>query len=152
MRLVEILLQQQKADSGEINKIGDFTLIEHGQPSMLDNRLEKLDGNTPQYSVTAELSGLISLDEVQLQHMCLVCDYICTCRLREKYGRFRPWHCLLPRKCEGWQIFWWHYAQQSVLSYVRRKLKKTSWRYFGDRFSSFLSPPLDYDNFRHYLI
>ncbi|KAL9329387.1 hypothetical protein ACSQ67_004390 [Phaseolus vulgaris] len=101
--------------------------------TLSDNRLQKLDGSAPQYSVTAELSGLvISLDEVQLQHMCLVWDYICTCRLREKYGRFRPWHCLLPRKCEGWQIFWWHYAQQSVLSDVRRKLKKTSWRYFGD--------------------
>ncbi|BAT73681.1 hypothetical protein VIGAN_01119500 [Vigna angularis var. angularis] len=108
----------------------DATLI------LSDNRLQKLDGNTPQYSVTAELSGLvISLDEVQLQHMCLVWDYICTCRLREKYGRFRPWHCLLPRKCAGWQIFWWHYAQQSVLYDVRRKLKKTSWRYFGDRLS-----------------
>ncbi|KAK8472891.1 hypothetical protein PHAVU_002G234304 [Phaseolus vulgaris] len=104
--------------------------------TLSDNRLQKLDGSAPQYSVTAELSGLvISLDEVQLQHMCLVWDYICTCRLREKYGRFRPWHCLLPRKCEGWQIFWWHYAQQSVLSDVRRKLKKTSWRYFGDRLS-----------------
>lgn len=109
----------------------DVTLI------LSDNRLQKLDDNTPQYSVTAELSGLvISLDEVQLQHMCLVWDYICTCRLREKYGRFRPWHCLLPRKCEGWQIFWWHYAQESVLSDVRRKLKKTSWRYLGDRFLS----------------
>ncbi|KAG4977288.1 hypothetical protein JHK84_036989 [Glycine max] len=108
----------------------DVTLI------LSDNRLQKLDDNTPQYSVTAELSGLvISLDEVQLQHMCLVWDYICTCRLREKYGRFRPWHCLLPRKCEGWQIFWWHYAQESVLSDVRRKLKKTSWRYLGDRLS-----------------
>ncbi|KAK7315042.1 hypothetical protein VNO77_33574 [Canavalia gladiata] len=101
-----------------------------------DNRSQKLDDNAPQYSITAELSGLvISLDEVQLQHMFLVWDYICTCRLREKFGRFRPWHCLLPRKCEGWQIIWWHYAQESVLSDVRRKLKKTSWRYLGDRLS-----------------
>nr|KYP76317.1 Putative vacuolar protein sorting-associated protein 13A [Cajanus cajan] len=82
-----------------------------------DNRLQKLDDDGPQYSVTAELSGLvISIDEVQLQHMFLVWDYICACRLREKYGRFRPWHCLLPRKCQGWQLFWWHYAQDSVLS------------------------------------
>ncbi|XP_027357140.1 uncharacterized protein LOC113866515 [Abrus precatorius] len=108
----------------------DITLI------LSDNRSQKLDDNAPQYSITAELSGLvISLDEVQLQHMFLVWDYICTCRLREKYGRFRPWHCLLPRKCEGWQIIWWHYAQESVLSDVRRKLKKTSWRFLGDRLS-----------------
>ncbi|TKY59210.1 putative vacuolar protein sorting-associated protein 13A [Spatholobus suberectus] len=108
----------------------DVTLI------LSDNRLQNLDDSAPQYSVTAELSGLvISLDEVQLQHMFLVWDYICTCRLREKYGRFRPWNCLLPRKCEGWQIYWWHYAQESVLSDVRKKLKKTSWRYLGDRLS-----------------
>ncbi|KAK7279741.1 hypothetical protein RJT34_24798 [Clitoria ternatea] len=106
----------------------DVTLI------LSDNRSQKLDDNAPQYSVTAESSGVvISLDEVQLQHMLLVWDYICICRLREKYGRFRPWHCPLPRKCEGWQIYWWHYAQESVLADVRRKLKKSSWRYLGDR-------------------
>lgn len=106
----------------------DVTLI------LSANRSQKVDDNAPQYSLTAELSDLvISLDEVQLQQMFLVWDYVCTCRLREKYGRFRPWHCPLPRKCEGWQIFWWHYAQESVLSDVRKKLKKTSWRYLGDR-------------------
>ncbi|KAF1899682.1 hypothetical protein Lal_00019812 [Lupinus albus] len=100
------------------------------------NRSQKLDDNTPQYSITAELTGLvISFDEAQLQQMFIVWDYVCTCRLREKYGRFRPWHCPLPRKFEGWQILWWHYAQESVLSDVRKKLKKTSWRYLGVRLS-----------------
>jgi hypothetical protein len=50
-----------------------------------------------------------------------------------RYGRFRPWHCPLARKYDGWQITWWHYAQEAVLSDVRKKLKKTSWKYFGDR-------------------
>ncbi|CAJ2666738.1 unnamed protein product [Trifolium pratense] len=100
------------------------------------NKSQKLDENAPQYSVIVELSGLvISLDEVQLQQMFLVWDYVCTCRLRERYGRFRPWHCPLPQKYEGWQITWWHYAQEAVLSDVRKKLKKTSWKYFGDRLS-----------------
>ncbi|XP_058779187.1 uncharacterized protein LOC131653133 isoform X2 [Vicia villosa] len=67
--------------------------------------------------------------------MFIVWDYVCTCRLREKYGRFRPWHCPLPTKNKGWQITWWHYAQEAVLSDVRKKLKKTSWKYFGDRLS-----------------
>ncbi|KAK7274520.1 hypothetical protein RIF29_15613 [Crotalaria pallida] len=100
------------------------------------NRSQKLDDNTPQYSVKAELSGLvISIDEAQLRQIFLVWDYVCSCRLREKYGRFRPWHCPLPRKLKGWQICWWHYAQESVLSDVCKKLKKTSWRYLGDRLS-----------------
>lgn len=100
------------------------------------NRSQRLDDNAPQYSVTGELSGLvISLDEAQLQQMFLVWDYVYTCRLREKYGRFRPWHCPLPRKFEGWQILWWHYAQESVLLDVRKKLKRTSWRYLGERLS-----------------
>ncbi|XP_061363844.1 uncharacterized protein LOC133307357 isoform X2 [Gastrolobium bilobum] len=108
----------------------DVTLI------LSANKSQKLDDTAPQYSVTAELSGLvISLDEAQLQQMFLVWDYVCTCRLREKYGCFRPWHCPTSRKFDRWQIFWWHYAQESVLSDVRKKLKKTSWRYLGDRLS-----------------
>lgn len=108
----------------------DVTLI------LSANRSQKPDDNAAQYSVTAELSGLvISLDEVQLQQMFLVWDYVCTCRLREKYGRFRPWHCPLLAKCEGWQILWWRYAKDSILSDIRKKLKKTSWKYFGYRLS-----------------
>ncbi|XLS59714.1 hypothetical protein HN51_009469 [Arachis hypogaea] len=100
------------------------------------NRSHRPDDDAPQYSVSAEMSGLVvSLDECQLQQMFIVWDYVCICRLREKYGRFRPWHCPLPRKSKGWQIFWWHYAQESVLSDVRKKQKKTSWRYLGDRLS-----------------
>ncbi|KAK4267115.1 hypothetical protein QN277_023943 [Acacia crassicarpa] len=100
----------------------------------LANRSEKLDESAPQYSVTADLTGLaVSLDEAQLQQMFLVWDYVCTCRLRERYGRYRPWHSPLSRKLQGWPLLWWRYAQESVLSDVRKKLKKTSWRYFGER-------------------
>lgn len=98
------------------------------------NRSEKLDDSAPQYSVTAELTGLVvSLDEAQLQQMFLVWDYVCTCRLRERYGRYRPWHSPLSKKLQGWPLLWWRYAQESVLSDVRKKLKKTSWRYLGER-------------------
>ncbi|KAF7824639.1 putative vacuolar protein sorting-associated protein 13A isoform A [Senna tora] len=100
------------------------------------NRSEKLDDNAPQYSVNAELTGLvISLDEAQIRQIFFVWDYMCTCRLRERYGRYRPWHSPLQRKLEGWPLLWWHYAQESVLSDVRKKLKKTSWRYLGERLS-----------------
>jgi len=101
-----------------------FLLKLHLQFLSQANRSQKLDDNAAQYSVTAELSGLvgipfsffaslssyyclfysydvlpklfmyhsnivstyqvISLDEVQLQQMFLVWDYVCTCRLREK--------------------------------------------------------------------
>ncbi|KAG7973516.1 hypothetical protein I3843_06G000300, partial [Carya illinoinensis] len=75
----------------------------------------------------------ISLNEVQLQQILVLWDYLGTCRLREKYGRYRPWCSPLSKKLEGWQILWWHYAQESVLSDIRKKLKKTSWRYLGQR-------------------
>jgi hypothetical protein len=103
---------------------------------LLVNRSGKLDNNAPQYSMTAELTGLvISLNEVQLLQILVLWDYLGTCHLREKYGRYRPWCSPLSRKLKGWQILWWRYAQESVLSDVRRKLKKTSWRYFGQRLS-----------------
>uniref|UniRef100_A0A0A0LXR7 Uncharacterized protein n=1 Tax=Cucumis sativus TaxID=3659 RepID=A0A0A0LXR7_CUCSA len=50
-----------------------------------------------------------------------------------RYGRFRPWCFPLSRKVKGWQMLWWHYAQQSVLLDVRKRLKKCSWRYLGQR-------------------
>ncbi|KAF3943895.1 hypothetical protein CMV_029587, partial [Castanea mollissima] len=104
--------------------------------SLLVNRSGKLDNNAPQYSMTAELTGLvISLNEVQLQQILVLWDYLGTCHLRERYGRYRPWCSPLSRKLHGWQILWWHYAQESVLSDVRNKLKKTSWRYLGQRLS-----------------
>lgn len=50
-----------------------------------------------------------------------------------RYGRYRPWNSPLAKKLKGWQYVWWHYAQESVLSDVHKKLKKTSWRYLGQR-------------------
>ncbi|KAF3432303.1 hypothetical protein FNV43_RR27043 [Rhamnella rubrinervis] len=104
--------------------------------SLLVNRSGELDSNNPQYSINAELTGLkMSLDEVQLQQVLVLWDYLCTSQLREKYGRYRPWSSPLSKKMKGWKLLWWHYAQESVLSDVRKKLKKTSWRYLGQRLS-----------------
>ncbi|KAJ7978120.1 putative Vacuolar protein sorting-associated protein [Quillaja saponaria] len=101
---------------------------------LLANRSGKLGEYAPQYSITAELTGLVlSLDEAQLHQLLFLWDYLCTSQLREKYGRYRPWCSSLSRKHVGWQILWWHYAQEAVLSDVRKKLRKTSWKYLGER-------------------
>ncbi|XP_021627253.1 uncharacterized protein LOC110625875 isoform X2 [Manihot esculenta] len=105
--------------------------------SLVVNRAGRLDSDLAQYSINAEITGLvISLNEVQLQQILILSDCITISRLREKYGRYRPWGHSLARKHNGWQLRWWHYAQESVLSDVRGKLKKTSWRYFGQRVDS----------------
>ncbi|KAK9079002.1 hypothetical protein SSX86_000671 [Deinandra increscens subsp. villosa] len=102
--------------------------------SLSVNRSGRLENNAAQYSIDVELSSLVlSLNEDQLQQILYLYDYLCTCRLREKYGRFRPWESPLSERPMGWQIKWWHYAQQSVLSDVRKRLKKTSWKYLGER-------------------
>ncbi|XP_057532669.1 uncharacterized protein LOC130810577 isoform X2 [Amaranthus tricolor] len=94
----------------------------------------KLELDAPQYSVTAELPKLVmSINPAQLWHILKFADNISTCQLREKYGRYRPWNSPLAKKLKGWQYVWWHYAQESVLSDVHKKLKKTSWRYLGQR-------------------
>ncbi|XP_062008854.1 uncharacterized protein LOC133725578 isoform X1 [Rosa rugosa] len=105
--------------------------------SLSVNRSGELDSKIPQYSITAEITDLVmSLDEVQLQQILFLWDYFCTCELRNKYGRYRPWSSPLSKKVKGWQMLWWHYAQESILSDVRKRLKKTSWRHFGQRLSS----------------
>ncbi|XWS30007.1 hypothetical protein CRYUN_Cryun24cG0081100 [Craigia yunnanensis] len=104
--------------------------------SLLVNRSGKLN-DLPQYSISAKITCLVvSLKEIQLQQILILSDYLCTSQLREKYGRYRPWSCPLSRKEDGWQRLWWHYAQESILSDVREKLKKTSWRYLGQRLSN----------------
>nr|XP_011467498.1 PREDICTED: uncharacterized protein LOC101298156 [Fragaria vesca subsp. vesca] len=105
--------------------------------SLLVNRSGELGSKIPQYSVTAEITDLVmSIDEVQLQQILFLWDYFCTCELRNTYGRYRPWSSPLSKKVKGWQMLWWHYAQESILSDVRKRLKKTSWRHFGQRLSS----------------
>ncbi|CAI9097127.1 OLC1v1033463C2 [Oldenlandia corymbosa var. corymbosa] len=102
--------------------------------SLSVNRSGKLANDAPQYYVNVEFDNLVaSLDEVQMQKILILCDYLPTCRLREMYGRYRPWWSPLPKKLKGWQIAWWHYAQKSVLADVRKRLKRTSWKYFGER-------------------
>ncbi|XP_071697656.1 intermembrane lipid transfer protein VPS13 [Rutidosis leptorrhynchoides] len=98
------------------------------------NRSGQLENNAAQYSIDVELSGLeLSLNEDQLQQILYLSDYLCTCRLREKYGRYRPRGSPLSERPVGWQIQWWHYAQQSVLADVQKRLKRTSWRYLGEQ-------------------
>ncbi|ONI15169.1 hypothetical protein PRUPE_3G028500 [Prunus persica] len=105
--------------------------------SLSVNRSGQLDNNNPQYSINAEITGLVmSLNEVQLQQILILWDYLCTSELRNKYWRYRPWCSLLSKKMKGWQILWWRYAQESILSDVRKRLRKSSWRYFGQRLSS----------------
>ncbi|KAJ4705606.1 Vacuolar protein sorting-associated protein like [Melia azedarach] len=102
--------------------------------SLLVNRSGRLDNDLPQCSINAELTKLVlSVDEVQLQQIFILLDYLDTSQLREKYGRYRPRYSPLSKKPDGWQKLWWQYAQQSVLSDVRKKLKKTSWKYLGQR-------------------
>ncbi|KAG8380914.1 hypothetical protein BUALT_Bualt06G0066200 [Buddleja alternifolia] len=105
--------------------------------SLSVNRSGRLLNDVPQYTIVVELSSVAtSMDEVQLQQILSLCDYMSLCRLREKYGRYRPWWSPLSKRLKGWKKAWWHYAQESVLSDVRRRLRKTSWKYFGERLSS----------------
>ncbi|XP_044509521.1 uncharacterized protein LOC123228248 isoform X4 [Mangifera indica] len=121
------------AEGDEHNKFDHILKPLDVSISLTVNRSGKLD-NEPQYSINAEIARLVlSLDEVQLQQIFSLLDYLCTSRLREKYGRYRPRFSPLSRKPDGWQKLWWQYAQQSILSDVRKKLKKTSWRYLGQR-------------------
>uniref|UniRef100_A0A803PHY5 Vacuolar protein sorting-associated protein n=1 Tax=Cannabis sativa TaxID=3483 RepID=A0A803PHY5_CANSA len=104
--------------------------------SILVNKPGELYNNNLLHSINAEITSLeITLNEVQLQQILFLWDYISTSQLRKKYGRYRPCGNLLSTRPEGWQILWWHYAQESVLSDVRKRLKRTSWRYFGQRLS-----------------
>ncbi|KAL5806155.1 hypothetical protein ACOSQ4_028888 [Xanthoceras sorbifolium] len=121
---------------GEGNKFDHILKPFNVSVSLMINRSGKLDDDLPQYSIDTELTRLVlSLDEVQLQEIFILLDYLSTSRLREKYGRYRPRYSPLSKKPDGWQKLWWQYAQQSVLSDVRKKLKKTSWRYLGLRLS-----------------
>lgn len=104
--------------------------------SLKVNRSGRLENDAPQYSITADLTSLVvSVDETQLQQLLTLWDYLCIYQVREKYGRYRPWFSPLSRKLKGWQKVWWHYAQEAVHSDVRKKLRKTSWRYLGQRLS-----------------
>ncbi|XP_012848280.1 PREDICTED: putative vacuolar protein sorting-associated protein 13B [Erythranthe guttata] len=105
--------------------------------SLSVNRSGKLLNDAPQYNMDVELARVTTLmDEVQLQQILSLCDYMSLSRLREKYGRYRPWWSPIGKRMKGWQKLWWHYAQKSVLSDVRRSLRKTSWKYLGERLNS----------------
>uniref|UniRef100_A0ACD5WZJ8 Uncharacterized protein n=1 Tax=Avena sativa TaxID=4498 RepID=A0ACD5WZJ8_AVESA len=101
--------------------------------SVLANNSGKRDG-APQYDMTAELTSLVlSIDEVQLQQILNLCDNFTICARRTKYGRYRPPESFLSKRPKGWQIKWWQYAQNSIMADVCRRLKKTSWRFLGQR-------------------
>lgn len=102
--------------------------------SLSVNRSGKLEDDAPQYSANVELTSVVmSMNEFQMQRILSLSDYLSTCRLRQRYGRYRPYWSPLEKKLKGWQIAWWHYAQESVLSDVRQRLKRTSWKYLGER-------------------
>ncbi|CAA7023283.1 unnamed protein product [Microthlaspi erraticum] len=102
--------------------------------TLMVNRSGELYDDLPQYSISAELTDVVmSLNEFQLQQILILLDYLQTSQLRERYGRYRPCSTSLSRKPPGWQKLWWHYAQKSILSDVRKKLWKTSWRFLGQR-------------------
>lgn len=98
------------------------------------NRSGELYDDLPQYSISAELTDVVmTLNEFQLQQILILLDYLQTSQLRERYGRYLPCSSSLSRKPPGWQRLWWHYAQKSIISEVRKKLWKTSWRFLGQR-------------------
>ncbi|XP_031475875.1 uncharacterized protein LOC116247732 isoform X3 [Nymphaea colorata] len=102
--------------------------------SLMVNKSGKFEKGIPHYCVMSELNFLvISLNEIQLQQVLMLLDSFAIGGLRQKYGRYRPWHNPLLKKLSGWQITWWHYAQNAVLSDVRKKLRKNSWHTFGQR-------------------
>ncbi|CAN8265066.1 unnamed protein product [Cochlearia groenlandica] len=102
--------------------------------TLLVNRSGELYDDLPQYSVSADLTDVVlTLNEFQLQQILILLDYLQTSQLRERYGRYRPCSTSLSRKPPGWPKVWWHYAQNSVLSDVRKKLWNTSWRFLGER-------------------
>ncbi|KAI3918818.1 hypothetical protein MKX01_042138 [Papaver californicum] len=104
--------------------------------SFVVNRSEKLESGVPQYSIGADITSLVlQMNEVQLKQIFILWDYLCTSEVRERYWRYRPSFDSLSRKPKGWQRMWWHYAQESILSDVRRKLKKISWKHLGWRMS-----------------
>ncbi|KAK9923904.1 hypothetical protein M0R45_032301 [Rubus argutus] len=58
----------------------------------------ELDSKNPLNSVTAEVTGLVmSIDEVQLQQILILWDYLCTCEMRNKYEHYRPWYSPLSK-------------------------------------------------------
>ncbi|KAH6771059.1 hypothetical protein C2S52_015862 [Perilla frutescens var. hirtella] len=121
----------------EDNKYSSILAPLNVSVSLSVNRSGKLLNDAPQYTVNIELASMAtSMDEVQLQQILFLLDYVSLCRLRENYGRYRPWWSPLGEKLTGWQKAWWHYAQESVLSDVRRRLRRTSWKYFGERLNS----------------
>ncbi|XP_068635600.1 intermembrane lipid transfer protein VPS13 isoform X2 [Aristolochia californica] len=102
--------------------------------SLVVNKSGQLDEGIPQYSISAELTSVVMLlNETQLRHVLVFMDSLGMSAIREKYARYRPWKHPLSSKVRGWERIWWHYAQESVLSDVRRKLWKTSWSKFGQR-------------------
>ncbi|KAL8141634.1 hypothetical protein V2J09_014666 [Rumex salicifolius] len=130
-------------DAAGVSQLGSRTGIQEDQYVLIpfDASLlvikSGIEGDAPQYCVTAELTKLVmSVDTSQLHHILAISDTICICQLREKYGRYRPFGRMSSRKGKGWVKAWWHYAQEAVLSDVRKRLKKFSWRYFAERLDS----------------
>ncbi|KAI4303707.1 hypothetical protein MLD38_039306 [Melastoma candidum] len=133
------------AEDAKYTKFAGFD--EHLYRSMLEpldvhislavNRSGKVDKDTPQCSFGVEISSLvINVNELQLEQLFLLSDDLFFSQLREKYGSHRPSLKSLSGNARNMAKIMWNYAQESVLSDVRRKLRKKSWRYFGQQLSS----------------
>ncbi|KAJ8450354.1 hypothetical protein Cgig2_004811 [Carnegiea gigantea] len=123
--------------------------------SLLVIKSGKLEHDAPQYSITAELTQLVveslslgcklvvnpkvppALGSIRVGvGVIAVCYMLILLLSKGWYGRYRPLGCPLSKKSKGWPKIWWLYAQESVLYDVRKKLKKISWRYLGQRLYS----------------
>ncbi|KAF9591491.1 hypothetical protein IFM89_004545, partial [Coptis chinensis] len=124
--------------------------------SLAVNKSGMLEDGVPQYSISVNKSEKpkdrddcvpeyptlnLKLNEIQMHKILIQWDYLGSCQLREKYGRYRPCSGTLCSKSEGWQKMWWKYAQESILSDIRESSRKTSWRYLGWRMAHEIWPP-----------
>ncbi|EFJ34124.1 hypothetical protein SELMODRAFT_439148 [Selaginella moellendorffii] len=100
------------------------------------NRSATSDGGAPLYALAMSMDKLdLNLSDRQLYEMFLLIDSFEISRIRERYGRFRP-HVGLSteeRSSCHWQHLWWKYAINAVLADVRKRLRRSSWRYLAWR-------------------
>ncbi|KAH9330467.1 hypothetical protein KI387_002575, partial [Taxus chinensis] len=126
------LFSDLSPDIGEFNYILkplDATL------SLMVSKSGRFESGSPQYAVALDLNDLVlTFDDMQIYQMLMLWDGVSICRLREKFGRFRPWSLpFLHRTGTGWQRHWWQYAINAVLFDLHKKLRCISWSYFGLR-------------------
>ncbi|KAJ7542559.1 hypothetical protein O6H91_09G000500 [Diphasiastrum complanatum] len=94
------------------------------------NRNKTGEVGNPQYAILVNVDDLnIRLDDHQFREMVSLTDSFKVCKLREKYGRYRPHNA--DRRLGGWQQEWWQFAIKAVLADVRERLHRSSWTFFN---------------------